>query len=264
MILNPSTLLSLILIGVVAGLVTSLVGASGVMIIVPALNLLQGFPIHTSIGTSLLVDVIASLAVAYGYSRHGNVDLRPGALMALGSIAGAQIGALFCQFIPDLGLRWAFGLMLILSGVGMWKGGARREEYLERLRGRANLKSSWARRLVPLLLGFLIGLNGGIFAAGGGLLILLVLLFLLNYPTHMAVGTSTLIMAITAASGTVGYALQGNINLLAGAATGLGTILGGYGGTVFANLADEETFSKVVGAMFILLGIFMVALRFYP
>ena len=259
--MNLSLLLSLVLIGLVGGLITSLVGASGVMVIVPVLNLLQGFTIHTCIGTSLMVDVIASLAVAYGYYRHGNIDLKPGVWIALGSIAGAQLGAAFCPTIPESSLGAAFGLMLMVSGVGMWKGGARKEKLLERFRGIVGLRSGLAKTGVPLLLGFLIGVNGGVFGAGGGLLILLVLLFLLSYPTRKAVGTSTLIMAITATSGALGYALQGNIDILAGSVIGLGTILGGSAGTRFANLADEETFSKVVGAMFILLGVFMIVIR---
>ncbi|MFB0543736.1 MAG: sulfite exporter TauE/SafE family protein [Candidatus Bathyarchaeia archaeon] len=259
--LNLSFLLSLVLTGLVGGLITSLVGASGVMVIVPALSLLQGFTIHTSIGTSLMVDVIASLTVAYGYYRHGNIDLKPGAWIALGSIAGAQLGAAFCPTIPESGLGAAFGLMLIVSGVGIWKGGARKEAFLERFRGIVGLRSNRTRTIITLLLGFLIGVNGGVFGAGGGLLILLVLLFFLNYPTHKAVGTSTLIMAITATSGALGYTLQGNIDILAGSIISLGTILGGFTGTRFANLADEETFSKVVGAMFLVLGVFMIIMH---
>ena len=55
-----STILILILLGLVTGIVVSLVGASGVMLIVPVLTLVFSVPIHMAIGTSLLVDMIAS------------------------------------------------------------------------------------------------------------------------------------------------------------------------------------------------------------
>ncbi len=41
---------------------------------------------------------------------------------------------------------------------------------------------------------------------------LLVLLIILKYPTRIAIGTSSLIMAMTSTSGTIGYALQGNVD----------------------------------------------------
>jgi len=69
-------LLLLVAVGLLSGLVMSLVGASAVMVIVPSLSLLFGYAMHLAIGVSLLVDVIASLVVGYAYWRHGNVDLR--------------------------------------------------------------------------------------------------------------------------------------------------------------------------------------------
>ncbi len=47
-------------------------------------------------------------------------------------------------------------------------------------------------------------------------MILLVLLFVLGMPIHIAIGTSTLMMALTAISGTVAYGMNGNLNLEAG------------------------------------------------
>jgi uncharacterized membrane protein YfcA len=58
----------------------------------------------------------------------------------------------------------------------------------------------------------LLGINSGLFGAGGGLMFLLVLLIILKYPTRIAIGTSSLIMAMTSTSGTIGYALQGNVD----------------------------------------------------
>ena len=68
-------ILILIAIGLVSGLVMSLVGASAVMVIVPCLNIILGHEMHIAIGVSLLVDVLASLAVGYTYWKHGNVEL---------------------------------------------------------------------------------------------------------------------------------------------------------------------------------------------
>jgi len=56
----------------------------------------------------------------------------------------------------------------------------------------------------------------GVFGAGGGGMILIILVFIHHYPIHVAVGTSSFIMMIIAASGTAGYVLHGNIDIYAG------------------------------------------------
>jgi len=54
-----SSIITMVLIGVFTGIVTGLTGVSGVMVVVPLINLLLNFSVHKSIGTSLMVDVIA-------------------------------------------------------------------------------------------------------------------------------------------------------------------------------------------------------------
>ena len=69
-------LLILLGIGFLTGTVTAISAGSGVTVVVPLLSIFLNYSMHEAIGTSLLVDVIASLNVAYNYYRHGRVDLR--------------------------------------------------------------------------------------------------------------------------------------------------------------------------------------------
>ncbi|WP_281828281.1 TSUP family transporter [Lactobacillus amylolyticus] len=75
-----------IAVGLVTGTITSLIGASGVIIVVPALTLFFAVNSHLAIRTSLLVDVITSLVVAISYFRHGNVRLQASLWITIGSI----------------------------------------------------------------------------------------------------------------------------------------------------------------------------------
>jgi uncharacterized membrane protein YfcA len=115
--------------------------------------------------------------------------------------------------------------------------------------------------IVSFVLGVVIGVNCGIFGAGGGVLIMMVLIFIFEYQIHSAVGTSTIIMAMTAASATAGYVIQGNINFFDGFVVSFGTIAGGLYGARLANMASEKALTKVVGGIFVLLGVFMIVLR---
>ena len=72
----------------------------------------------------------------------------------------------------------------------------------------AKFETQTQRIVTALILGFLVGIMTGVLGAGGGGMILLILIFVLNFPIHIAIGTSALIMAITACSGAIGYALH--------------------------------------------------------
>lgn len=263
-----------VLIGICAGAVTGLMGASGVLIVVPALTMALNLPVHVAIGTSLAVDVIASIVVTYTYYRNKNVDLKSGIWLALGAVIGAQLGSILAAYIPEFELGGVFSIFLILSGVGIW-----RKEIRERLRlfsgasqtietkQQASLDRIAIEKkkiVITILIGFTIGLASGIIGAGGGVMFLLVLIFILKYPIHKAIGTSTLIMAITAASGAIGYTLNNNISLIIALIIGIGTVIGGRFGAIYANRASEETLAKIVGIIFVVLGIAMIIAQLIP
>lgn len=252
---------TLIMIGLASGLTMSLIGASAVMVIVPSLTILLGYEMHIAIGVSLLVDVLASLAVSLSYWRHGNVDLSQGIWIAIGSMAGAQLGAGCTVGLPDWFLAISYGLWMVGAGIAIWKNGLDRTAITSRLAKYVNFDSDWKRTAATLILGLAIGVNCGIFGAGGGVLIMIVLMFVLDYPVHKAVGTSTVMMAVTAASASAGYLFRGNLDVQSSLLMATGTIVGGLAGARFANSTSEWLLSKVVGGLFTVLGVLMTVLR---
>jgi uncharacterized membrane protein YfcA len=121
-----------------------------------------------------------------------------------------------------------------------------------------DLRFELKRVVASFAVGFLIGIVSGVFGAGGGVMFLIALMFLLRYPIHKAIGTSTFIMAVTALSGAIGYTLNGYISPLAAILVGAGTIVGGRVGAVYANMAPEEKLAKIVGTIFTMLGMLMI------
>ena len=198
-------------IGSGAGVMVGIMGGSGVMVVVPMLTLLLSFPVHTAIGTSLLIDVIATIVTATIYHRHQNVYIRPGLWIALGSVGGALAGSRVADMIPPIGMTGLFALMLIPTGIYLWVKGLARPG-LAAGDGQADSPrlpvQTGRQKLTALALGLFVGLMCGLFGAGGGGMILLILIFVLHYPVHLAVGTSSFIMMVTAASGTAGYILS--------------------------------------------------------
>jgi len=87
------------------------------------------------------------------------------------------------------------------------------------------------------------------------------LVFVMQYRLHEGIGTSTLIMAVTAASGAAGHALSSDLPLKAALLGAAGTLIGGRLAAVFANRVGEKLLSRVVAGVFVVLAVVMLAVR---
>lgn len=114
------TWLLLIILGIVAGGVSGLVGIGGGVIIVPALVLWFGFSQKTAQGTTLalLVPPIGALA-AYTYYRHGNVNLGAAGFIIIGFLIGSLVGAQYVSHLSNATVVRIFGVFLLLLAIKM-------------------------------------------------------------------------------------------------------------------------------------------------
>jgi hypothetical protein len=109
-----------VLLGLVAGTFSGLIGIGGGTIIVPALVFLFGLSQHLAQGTTLalLVPPIGFLA-AWTYYKQGYVDLRIAALICLGFFFGGLLGAKLATKLPNIVLERVFGVALLLIALKM-------------------------------------------------------------------------------------------------------------------------------------------------
>ena len=112
---------TLLLVGLVVGMVSGVVGIGGGVLFVPALIWLLGMSQHKAQGTSLgaLLAPVGIFAFME-YYRKGNADLRVGLLLALGFLLGGYFGAVGAQHIPEVWLRRIFAVTLVAVGGRMW------------------------------------------------------------------------------------------------------------------------------------------------
>ena len=108
-----------LLLGVLVGACSGVVGIGGGILFVPALVWIFGMDQHKAQGTSLgaLLAPVGILAFVE-YYRKGNADIRVAALLAAGFLVGGYFGASWAQHIPDVLLRKVFALTLV--AVGGW------------------------------------------------------------------------------------------------------------------------------------------------
>jgi hypothetical protein len=109
-----------ILLGLIAGVLSGVIGIGGGVIIVPALVFLFGLSQHMAQGTTLalLVPPIGILA-AWTYYREGYVDLKIAALICLGFFIGSLFGAKIAANLSNILLERVFGVALLLISLKM-------------------------------------------------------------------------------------------------------------------------------------------------
>src|SRR5690348_9075747 len=106
-----------ILLGVIIGALSGVVGIGGGIIIVPALVYLFHMSQHKAQGTSLgaLLAPIGALAF-WQYYKSGNVDVSAAIAIAFGFLLGGYFGGMWAQNIPEIALKRTFGALLLLIG----------------------------------------------------------------------------------------------------------------------------------------------------
>ncbi len=119
--------LTFVLIGAMGGVFAGLFGVGGGIVIVPGLIYWAGFSQAKATGTSLAVLLPPiGLAATIEYYRHGNVNFKAAAILAVTMIAGSWVGAYFANRMKGPTLRLAFGLFVTSLGIYLVYGAAKR------------------------------------------------------------------------------------------------------------------------------------------
>jgi uncharacterized membrane protein YfcA len=107
----------MLLVGLLVGVFSGVVGIGGGILFVPALIWIAGMSQHKAQGTSLgaLLAPVGIFAFLE-YYRKGNADLKVALLLAVGFLIGGYFGAVGAQHIPDLWLRRIFAVTMIAVG----------------------------------------------------------------------------------------------------------------------------------------------------
>ena len=111
--------------GTAIGALTSLVGVGGGFVLIPALVLLEGLPMPTAVGTSLVVISINAAGGIFGQWLNGAADgipfdVRAAAIMSACGVAGSFAGGAIQHRIPQVALRRIFAVLL--AAAGAWLG----------------------------------------------------------------------------------------------------------------------------------------------
>ncbi|MCX6049131.1 MAG: sulfite exporter TauE/SafE family protein [Chloroflexi bacterium] len=106
-----------VLSGAIVGLLTGFLGVGGGFLIVPALVMLVGLPIRQSVGTSLIIIAMNSLAGLLGHLHGMSIDLPVVMLFVTAGLAGSLLGARLTKVTKPEQLRTGFALFVMVLAV---------------------------------------------------------------------------------------------------------------------------------------------------
>jgi uncharacterized protein len=231
-------------IGFAVGILGGFFGVGGSFLAGPALFAV-GMPMNFVVGTDLCHIVGKSIVAAQKHRTLGNVDLKLGMIMVVGTIAGVETGAQLIQYLKRLknvdtvvGIGFIIVLVSISALIGWesWrtlkmapKKSADKKKDVSAIAHVAkrihrlhlppmiSLPMSGIAQVslwVILAVAYIGGLFSGFLGGGAGYIRMPSMVFLLGVPTHVAVGTDLFEIIISASYGTFTHALKGNVDVL--------------------------------------------------
>ncbi|WP_108670650.1 sulfite exporter TauE/SafE family protein [Peribacillus acanthi] len=217
----------LIIIGLFAGTVGSLIGLGGGIIIVPALlffssstDLLGPLTPQVAVGVSTVVMIFTGLSSTLAYMKHKTVDYKTGFIFFAGCGPGGILGAVMNKQMNLQDFNVYFGIFVILiSIVLIIKDRLKPVTYKETFQIKRIFKDpdgkefQYGYNILPaLLISFGVGFCSGLFGIGGGSLIVPTMILLFLFPPHVAVATSMFLVFLSALVNSVTHISLGNVN----------------------------------------------------
>jgi uncharacterized membrane protein YfcA len=260
--INP---IYLVVVGFIIGIFGGFFGVGGSFIAGPALRLM-GVDWNYAVGTDLAHIVGKSIVAAKQHRALGNVDLKLGSIMAIGTIGGAECGAQLIQALKRAGnvnTVVSYVAIVVYAGIAafmLWES----QKTLRSAKGRLPRKGSgvkddhsafgpvtqkiqrlkiWPMITLPtsgirislwtiLLVAFVGGVFSGFLGGGAGYIRMPSMVYVLGIPTHLAVGTDLFEIVISASYGTITHAIKGNVDILIALVMHTGAVIGAQIGVV--------------------------------
>ncbi len=248
-----------LLVSTIAGLLGSLLGLGGGIIVIPALTLLFGIDIRFAIGASIVSVIATSSGAAAAYVREGMTNLRVAMVLEIATVSGAISGAFLAGRIGAHWLYIIFGVVLAYSAIVMYR---KRHQHITD--PNAMRPAPWAdylrlhstyydaatdthivyrvvRARVGLMLMYIAGAISGLLGIGSGALKVPAMDLAMHMPIKVSTATSNFMIGVTAAASAGMYFMRGDIVPFIVAPVAVGVLLGAMIGSHLLGRLQSST-----------------------
>ena len=235
--------LILLLAAYCAGLLGSLTGLGGGVVIIPVLTLGFGVDFHYAIGAALVSSIATSSGSGSAYVKEGMTNVRLGMFLEIATSIGAVCGAAVAIYLNNNIIAVIYGCVLLLTAAMQQRrksdhDGVKGSEMARRLRlyGTFPQKDGSLKHYELLHVGggfsvmYVAGVLSGILGIGSGVLKVLAMDAMMKVPFKVSTTTSNFMMGVTACASAVIYVQRGIIEPGLACPVMIGVLLGALTG----------------------------------
>jgi uncharacterized membrane protein YfcA len=271
---------SLALVSVAAGVLGSLIGLGGGVVIVPVLTILYHVDIRLAIGASIVSVIATSSGAAAAYVREKMTNLRAGMFLEIATTTGAVSGAYLTTLLPTRFLFALFGVVLGYSAYATFRKRHRDEpltasndrisnyfdlhgSYYDQVEGR-EISYKVVGSQPGLALMYLAGLVSALLGIGSGALKVPAMDLAMHLPMKVSSATSNFMIGVTAAASAGVYFARGQIDPVIAAPVAAGVLLGATFGARVLGRVTGKTIRLVFVVVLFVISIEMLQKGIFP
>jgi uncharacterized protein len=231
-----------ILLGFAAGVLGSMIGLGGGIIIVPALTFL-GFPPTVAASNSLFAALSNAVASTISYTKQKRIEFSLGLKLGLLSVPGTVLGALFSNdAAPDV-FKILFGFVLIASAI-----------YIFLRKKIESRETTLSKQMLVFTVGasFFAGILSAFFGIGGGIIFVPLMVVGMGMAMKKAAPTSQLILLFSSLSGVIVHSFLGHPDFTQVGFLAIGSFAGGLVGARLS-IDIKEKYLQILISIIILI-----------
>ncbi|RLE51456.1 MAG: hypothetical protein DRJ26_02885 [Candidatus Methanomethylicota archaeon] len=259
--------------GVIAlftGLISSMLGIGGGVILVPTFNLIVGLPIKRAIGTTKFLILFTSTSSALAHYRYRRIDWKIGLILESTTIPGSILGAYLVQILQPAILKLILGVILIITSINMATRKRAKNDYKSKREGilkrRIETKDgkvyeyafSAKRIITAIILSFIAGIVAGVTGLGGGVVKVPVMNLILDMPIHISTATSSFMIMLTTPPTVAVHAILNHIDYLKAIIAIPGLIIGSQIGGKIVGRVKSITLRRMFAIVVLISAVKMI------
>ena len=254
-----------------AGLLGSLTGLGGGVIVIPLLTLAFGIDFHYAIGAALVASIATSSGSASAYVKEGLTNIRLGMFLEIATSVGAVLGAAAALWMPTNAIAIIFGAVLLLTVAMQFR---QKTDYIgvkgSNLAKKLKLFGSYPTKdgtvqsyeLTNVSGGFsvmvLAGALSGLLGIGSGVLKVLAMDSCMKVPFKVSTTTSNFMIRVTAVTSAVVYLQRGYIEPGIAFPIMVGVLAGAMSGAKLLKHLDVRVLRKIFAVAILLVALNMI------
>ena len=232
----------LILLGFAAGILGSMIGLGGGIIVVPVLTFL-GFPPTVAASNSLFAALSNAIASTISYSKQKRIEFSLGLKLGLLTVPGTVLGAVISSDVSSEIFKILFGIILVFSAAYIF------------LRKKLETKEkTLSKQMIVFAIGasFFAGIVSSFFGIGGGIIFVPLMVVGMGMAMKRAAPTSQLILLFASLSGVIVHSILGHPDFLQAGLLAIGSFFGGFVGARLS-LEIKERYLQILISVVILI-----------